>query len=218
MNRPTAKFLFDHDFMAPKEAKPTVALAAHQAALTDAEAAGYRRGFEAGKAEAAADTEQRAAKALERIVATLDLLAHSLAAVEARLETEAVAVAVAVAGKLTPALIEREPQAEILALARDCFRHLVAVPHVVVRVSEAQHAALNRQIEAIVRDRGLSSHLVVLAEPEIQLGDCRIEWADGGVTRDRAATAAAIDEAVGRYIHARLAATDTQDIPRRTDR
>jgi flagellar assembly protein FliH len=34
-------------------------------------------------------------------------------------------------------------------------------------------------------------------------GDCRIEWADGGLTRDSAATAAAIGEAVARYVAAR---------------
>ena len=38
-------------------------------------------------------------------------------------------------------------------------------------------------------------------------GDCRIEWADGGVTRDRAATLAAIDDVVGRYVAARTSAT-----------
>ena len=34
-------------------------------------------------------------------------------------------------------------------------------------------------------------------------GDCRIEWADGGLVRDRAATEAAIGEAVSRYVAAR---------------
>ena len=43
----------------------------------------------------------------------------------------------------------------------------------------------------------------MLAEPDIAPGDCRIEWADGGINRDRAATEAAIDEAVARYVAAR---------------
>jgi flagellar assembly protein FliH len=32
------------------------------------------------------------------------------------------------------------------------------------------------------------------------VGDCRIEWADGGVARDRAATEAAIVEAIDRFV------------------
>ena len=40
----------------------------------------------------------------------------------------------------------------------------------------------------------------MLAEPGLEPGDCRIEWADGGMTRDRDATEAAIGEAVARYV------------------
>lgn len=211
-----AKFLFDQDFAAAAKVKPAIPLEQHQALLHEADAAGYMRGFAAAKADILAEAEQRSAAALERIVATLSAVAQALATVEARLETEAVDVAVAVAKKLAVALIEREPLAEISALAAECFRHLVAAPHVVVRVNDAQHESLARRIEEIARARGLASNLVVLAEPDIGVGDCRIEWADGGIKRDRAATEAAIDEAVARYVKARLA--DTPETSRRTDR
>ena len=36
-------------------------------------------------------------------------------------------------------------------------------------------------------------------------GDCRIEWGEGGVTRDRGATLATISDVVARYIAARNA-------------
>jgi flagellar assembly protein FliH len=206
MTRTPSKFLFDHDFAAKAEIKPAIPLALHEAKLVEAEAAGYGRGFAAAKAEILAEAEQRSAAALERIAATLTDVGRGLSGVEARLETEAVDVAVAVGKKLAATLIEREPLAEIAALAMDCFRHLVTAPHVVVRVNDAQHASVGRPIEEMVRARGLASHLVVLAEPDIQTGDCRIEWADGGVSRDRSATEAAIEEAVSRYVRARLAA------------
>jgi flagellar assembly protein FliH len=215
---PPAKFLFDRDFAATAEVKPSIPLAAHEASLREADASGYRRGFAAAKAEILAEAEQRTAAALERIATTLEGVRRGLAGVEAMLETEAVDVAVAVAKKLAAALIEREPLAEISALATDCFRHLVTAPHVVVRVNDAQHASVGAPIEATMRARGLASHLVVLAEPDIQTGDCRIEWADGGVNRDRSATEAAIDEAVSRYVKARLAAAGMQETPGRSDR
>jgi flagellar assembly protein FliH len=215
---PPAKFLFDRDFAATAEVKPAIPLGLHQAKLADADAAGYRRGYAAAKAEILAEAEQRSAAALERITAALESLMRGLSGVEAMLETEAVDVAVAVAKKLAAALIEREPLAEISALAMDCFRHLVTAPHVVVRVNDGQHASVGKPIEEMVRARGLTSHLVVLAEPDIQTGDCRIEWADGGVNRDRSATEAVIDEAVSRYVKARLAAAGTQETPWRSDR
>jgi flagellar assembly protein FliH len=45
--------------------------------------------------------------------------------------------------------------------------------------------------------------LVILAEPAIATGDCRIEWADGGVVLERAAIEAKINELVGRYMASR---------------
>jgi len=215
---PPAKFLFDQDFAATAEVRPSVPLAAHQVKLKDADAAGYQRGYAVAKAEILAEAEQRAAAALERVAAVLENLMRGLNGVEARLETEAVDVAVAVGKKLAAALIEREPLAEVSALAMDCFRHLATAPHVVVRVNDAQHATVGKPIEDMVRARGLASHLVVLAEPEIKFGDCRIEWADGGVNRDRSAAEAVIDEAVSRYVKARLAAAGTQETPWRYDR
>jgi flagellar assembly protein FliH len=199
-----AKFMFDVDFAAAagEGARRTVTVAAHEAALAEARAKAYDDGVAAARAEA----EARAAAALDRIAGGFDMLARRLAAVEARLEAEAVEVAVAVAGKLAPELIAREPFAEIAALARDCFTHLVAAPHVVVRVSDALHAHAREQLEATARAHGFDGRLVVLAEADIAPGDCRIEWADGGIVRDRAATEAAIAEAVNRYAAARRAA------------
>jgi flagellar assembly protein FliH len=214
MGSAPAKFLFDNDFAAGgRSSKPTISLTEHAAKVAQAEAAAHARGF----ADAQTTAEHKAAATLERIAGLLQGLDRSLAAVEARLETEAVEVAVAVARKLVPALIAREPLAEISALASDCFRHLVASPHVVVRVNEALHASAHERLEEIIRRLSLESRLVVLGEPEIAPGDCRIEWADGGICRDNAALTATIDQAVHRYISARLEAAPKSDIPWRLD-
>jgi flagellar assembly protein FliH len=200
------KFLFEDDFAAKENAKPaepTVPLAAHQAALADAEARGHRSGFAAAEAKAVAEAEKRAAAAYERIAGGLEGLARGLASVEGRLEAEAVEVAVAVAGKLAPELIAAEPMAEIAALAADCFRHLIAAPHVAIRVNDALYEGARARLEEIARMHGFDGRLVVLASPEVAVGDCRIEWADGGMVRDRAAVEATIAEAVGRYVAAR---------------
>ena len=119
------------------------------------------------------------------------------------METEAVDVAMAVARKLCGELIAAEPLAEIMALVGDCFSHLVATPHLVVRINEQLYEAARERIEELARQSGFEGRLVILAEPDIATGDCRIEWADGGVVLDRAAIEAKINELVGRYIAAR---------------
>jgi flagellar assembly protein FliH len=204
MRAAPAKFLFDHDFTTAPNGKPTaVALAEHTQKLKEAEAAGFQRGVAQAQAEAKVDAAQRAAAALERIVAALGGLDRSLTAVEARIESEAIEVAVAVAKTLAPALIAREPLAEIAALATQSFRHLVKTPHVVVRVSDMLHGPAREKLDEIVHIAGLDGRLVVMADPDIADGDCRIEWADGGIVRDSSAIQAAIEEAVARYLDAR---------------
>jgi flagellar assembly protein FliH len=201
MRAAPAKFLFENDFSAGGDGNPSISIAEHRARLKEAETSAYARGVDQGMATA----DERTAAALDRIASALKGLDRSLAAVAARLDAEAVEVAVAVARKLAPALIAREPFVEIAALATDCFRHLVATPHVAVRVNDALHATAREKLDEIVRRCGLESRLVVLAEPDIAPGDCRIEWADGGISRDSAAVAAAIDQAVARYVDARRA-------------
>ena len=198
-----AKFLFDTDFAAGSPREPTVTVSEHGAKLAEADAAAYRRGFAEGQRDAEAEIGRRIAATFERIAAGIDHAAGALSAIEARLECEAVEVAVAVARKLVPSLIEHEPLAEISALASGCFRELVAAPHVVVRVNEGLYAAVREKIDDIARAQGFGGRLVVLGEPGIAVGDCRIEWADGGVNRDTGVAERAISEAVARYISAR---------------
>jgi flagellar assembly protein FliH len=199
----TAKYLFDEDFASGE--KPTITLVEHERRRADAESQAYRSGFAAGETQAQQEAAQRIAAALAVIADGLGRLDGALTAIETRLETEAVEVAVAVAAKLAPALIAREPFAEISALATECFHHLVSTPHVAVRVGAGIYDMAKEKIEEIARARGFEGRLAVTSDESLAPGDCRIEWADGGVIRDQTTTASAIDEMVGRYISARNA-------------
>jgi flagellar assembly protein FliH len=199
-----AKFLFDNDFGAPDKSREKAATAAEVAEkVAVAEARAYQQGFDAGQREAKAESDRRVALAMEEIEVGVQGIAARLASVEDKMETEAVDVAVAVARKLCAELVAAEPLGEIIALVRDCFSHLVATPHLVVRINDALYDSAREKIERLAKQSGFEGRLVILAEPEIATGDCRIEWADGGVVLERGAIAAKIDELVGRYIASR---------------
>jgi flagellar assembly protein FliH len=200
-----AKFLFDLDFAATHRPPTTISLVEHADRMAEAEAEAYRKGFAAAEQQAATDNARQVAIALSQIGAVLTQMAGRLYAVEALLETEAVEVAFAVARKLAPTLIAREPFAEIAALASDCLRNLTATPHVVVRINDVLYAAAREQLDALARQVGFEGRLVMLAEPDIAPGDCRIEWADGGAKRDSAATEAVINDTIARYVAVRRA-------------
>ena len=190
----TAKYLFDVDFAAGE--KPTITMVEHERRRADAESQAYRQGFNAGEQQAHQEATKRMADALSVIADGLGRLDSALTAIETRLETEAVEVAVAVAAKLAPALIAREPFAEIAALATECFHHLVSTPLVTVRIAADIHETAKGQIEEIARSNGFDGRLAVMSDESLAPGDCRIEWADGGIIRESTATASAIDETV----------------------
>lgn len=148
----TAKYLFDVDFAAGE--KPTITMVEHERRRADAESQAYRQGFTAGEQQAHQEATKRMADALSVIADGLGRLDSALTAIETRLETEAVEVAVAVAAKLAPDLIAREPFAEIAALATECFHHLVSTPLVTVRIAADIHETAKGQIEETARSNG----------------------------------------------------------------
>jgi flagellar assembly protein FliH len=147
-----AKFLFDMDFSAPDKTRERPATPAEVAQkMAAAEARGYRDGFDAGQREAKAESDRRAARALEEIGIGIEAIARCFSGIETRMETEAVDVAVEVARKLCSELIAAEPLGAITGLVSDCFSHLVSTPHLVVRINDTLYEAACEQIERLAK-------------------------------------------------------------------
>jgi flagellar assembly protein FliH len=196
------KFLFDDEFGDSRARSPRarVSAAEHAAAMKEAEAEGYRRGFTEATAEALAKIEQRTATAAEKVAQAMGGISAELKALEARLEAEAVEVALAVSRQLAPGLIAREPIVEIERLVSEILAQVRSAPHVVVRLASNLVQSASGRLMKLAETRGYTGRLVLLPEPGLAADDCRIEWADGGVTRERAAIEARINEAVARYL------------------
>lgn len=200
MRAAPAKFLFDVDFSAPDRGHSgTRGNAQHSAAEAD----GYRLGFEAGQRETAALIERRTADATADIANALRALSANFAITHAKLQSEAVDIAVAVARKLAGELLATEPLGQIAALVDDCMRQLASTPHLLVRINDALYDDCRTRLDELAKHSGFQGKLVILADPDIAGGDCRIEWADGGVVLERREIEARIADLVGRYMASR---------------
>jgi flagellar assembly protein FliH len=100
------------------------------------------------------------------------------------------------ASKLSGAMIASAPVTFIEETAAAVFQDLRGSPHVAVRVEPSLVDACKAELARKLKENGMESKLFVFPDPDIALGDCRIEWADGGIVRDRAALESAIDKAV----------------------
>jgi flagellar assembly protein FliH len=212
------KFTFDTDFdaiaLAEAEAAATPPEPTYsQAELAAARKEGFAEGRAKGLAEAATATERLSAQALEAIGRALPGLAavQTLALDEYR--KAAVAVAVAIAGKIAPEVARAAAAEGIAAFVAERLPELVAEPRVVVRVAAAQLETVKPQLEAIAARCGFSGLLVLLAEDGLAEPDCRIEWADGGTEKILARVAGEIDRAVASYLAETPEAPEPADDP-----
>ncbi len=224
-----ARYLFDTDFSqtdgpdeidAAAEETADAPISRYLTALAAAEARGYARGVADGRQEIEAQAARRLADEAGRLASAAQGILAALDADRVRIEKEATEIALIAAKKLASHLIEREPTGEIVALIDDCLGPLRQAPHIVIRVDEADADAVKAQTDRIAHERGFTGRLVVLGEPDLARGDCRIEWADGGIVRDLSA----IEDQIARFMdhhfaarEATLGAADTPDATAQPD-
>jgi len=209
-----SKFLFDIDLTIPEEPEiveseepvvPMIPVADHEEALASAKA----QAFEAGRVQAFNDFQTSQEKLLTEEVARLvDATGQVLSELEMQQvaqEKEATSLAFLIARRLCAHLIARQPLAETVALVSECLGPLRRAPHLVIRVAEKDMDTLKKRIDPVVNEKGFDGRLVILGEPEIARGDCHIEWADGGILRNRKALEKKIDGSIKAYLQARAA-------------
>lgn len=180
------KFMFDTDF------RGNGRKAVDEAALEAARAEGFHSGLDQARHEADQQLGTLLAQLVrngERLLAQQD---ERLAAIEA----QAAELAVATARGLAGAALAEKPLAQLLTAARECLAHARHAPHLVIRVHESLVETVEGKLSGLARETGFAGRLVVLGEPDIALGDGRLEWADGGIAIERAELDEAVDRAV----------------------
>ena len=206
-NAAPAKFRFDLDLGHRQERNTVLTETAIATLVANARDEGRREGLAEGERSAAV----RAAQAIANAATTL---ADHTAALNAALDdsrhatlSDAVSLAAIIGRKLARHLLDREPTAEIEALLAECLASLDAVPHLVIRCNPELADAVREIATARIATSGFSGRLVVLGEPDIGLGDARLEWVDGGIVRDSAELEQQIDRRITQYLAAQRGTT-----------
>lgn len=204
MSSPAVKFTFDLDLGKREEKRPPPLGEDVIAGLVaDARSSAYAEGLAAGQQSETANAARRLAAAAEAIGDRVAALAAAVDDVRKTTLSEAVDLAAAVAKKLAANLVAQQPAAELEALLAECLASLNGVPHLVIRCHPDLADCVRSMAEARMHASGFTGRLVVIGEPEIALGDCRLEWADGGLVRDSEVLAAEIDTRIAKFLAAR---------------
>lgn len=162
----------------------------------------YAEGLAAGEQNAANMATQTIAAAAGALATEAAPMAQALDRAIAQHRAEAVDLALSIGRKLALHLIARYPQLELEALVAECLASLGGVPHLVIRCHPDLADAIRDKASAQMTHSGFSGRLVVMGDPDIRIGDGRLEWVDGGVVRDIAETAREIDRQIAAYLTA----------------
>lgn len=212
------KFLFDRDFDAPTQpsvasesAEPMEATEPEVPTFSEedvvaAEQKGYAEGREDGIREAAEATEREIADALASMPEKLAQLFQLQEAANRSVAEETLAVATAIARKAFPDLNARNALGEIERMVRDVLESVIDEPRVQIFVAPALRDPLSERLATIAERVGYDGRIAVAADKSLKRGDCRVEWNNGGATRNLEALWTQIDEIVERNLG--------EDVPR----
>lgn len=174
--------------------------------LAEARAAAFEEGRVQGERAARAAQEAQLAKTATALAERAEAMAGEVEGECAAIRTQAVKVALAAAERLSREFLRREPEAEIAAAFAECTSHVTTPSHLSIHVGAEIAESLRRTLADIAMERGFTGKLTVTGDADMAPGDCRIEWADGGVARNFEAVRARIDEALDGYLAARASA------------
>lgn len=203
MSAQPAKFTFDLDLGRRQERNSLVTETAMAAMLQEARREGFAQGLAEGERSTAAQAARQLAASAEDLANRVSAMAASVDDAKKQTIGEAVGLAMSVARKLAGGLIARQPAVEIETLVAECLATLNGVPHLVIRCEPSLADAVRDLATARMQTSGFTGRLVVLGDPDIAVGDARIEWTDGGVVRDIHKLSAEIDARVAEYFAAR---------------
>jgi flagellar assembly protein FliH len=200
------KYLFDQSFdhangpvavrFQRNPTEPTFTRAELEAACAKAREDGHQ----AALSEAAGSLEGRLAQAAEALVSGMAALAAREEALRRETETSAIELLRMVAAKAVPALVRKEPLADLEAMVVECLREAADEPRIVLRVAPDLFEPMRRRLDAIAQGHGFAGKFVLLVDESIGPVDARLEWADGGSERNAARIARDIDAALARAL------------------
>ncbi len=145
---------------------------------------GMAMGRETGIKEATDATERRIQDTLQALQGRItELFAIQKEANEA-VARDAVLIAAAMAKKALPDLNRRNALGEVELLVERAIETVIDQGRFTVRVNGELREQLEERIKDIVAGGGFEDRLSIIADDGIEIGDCLIDWGNGGVNRN----------------------------------
>ncbi len=197
------KFLFDLDFAVaekpasgkeaeesekqeePEEKEPEEEIPTYsEEEMARTREEGMAAGREVGIKEAADATERRIQDTLQALQGRITELFAIQKEANETVARDAVLIAAAMAQKALPDLNRRNALGEVGLLVERAIETVIDQGRFTVRVNGELHKPLEEKIRDMVAGMEFEDRLSIIADDGIEIGDCLIDWGDGGVNRN----------------------------------
>lgn len=167
--------------------------------LAAARAEGFTEGHQAGLADGSTALESTATQALNSLAAQLTALGPLCQEGLERCRHDAVGIARAVTRRTVEVFVQDSALKVIEQVLCETLSRVIDEPRVVIRVHNDLHDTVQQRLSSVTDQCGFPGSIILLGEPDLQLPDCRIEWADGGADYSYDAILTEIDDLIERY-------------------
>ena len=200
MSKPL-KFTFDTAFGTRSEGDK---LADNQPVITQADVDAARtQGFIQGREDGLNEIDSQAQidfkNSMNQISSKLESLISAQAVSHQNAYENAQKFSILIAKKIAKAALNQYPTLQIQSLIEDCLSHISNLPHLVIRVNKDTSQLTKDELQPIIDHKGFDGKLIILGEEDIAVGDCMIEWADGGVAHNTKTIITRIDDILNDY-------------------
>lgn len=94
---------------------------------------------------------------------------------------ETLKVSLLMAQRILPTFYEKAAKDEVETVVNECFSSLLTQSRVVIHVNEKLVKPIQERASKMAEKVGFDGRISVLADDEIDVIDCSVEWAEGGV-------------------------------------
>lgn len=143
----------------------------------------YKHGHAAGADEARQSIENALSGLINQLIVQIETLNKEEAQRVQEVQGIALQTVVSVIKKVWPSVITRVGLEQVMDTIRQSLGYNPDEARIVIRVHDTLLDAVINTLPQIESQQAFSGKIIVIADQAVAPGDCKVEWADGGMER-----------------------------------
>jgi flagellar assembly protein FliH len=202
---------------AVKMEEATKAVTYSEEEMTREKEAAYQKGLMDGEARAKQSLEHAISELVDRVAGKLRFLLEKEEERDRLLKETALTTTLAAIKKIWPQVTMNLGQTLVEDTIRQSLELNPLETRIVVRVHDSMLDAVVERLPQLKDSQAFAGKIIVLADDTVAAGDCKVEWADGGLERLSRTLSQQLDDAMTRVI-SRLMVPQPKDASSDTER